>query len=499
MTSRREALLVGIDQYDDRGLASLRSSVRSAKKVAAVLGDREIGDFTTEVLRNPPEAALRRRIEHFFQDRRSDDLLLFYFAGHGLAGGYDNRLYLAARDTEIDHVRSTATPATFLAEEVNGSRAGQIVLILDCCHAARILDENIRGVDDDLFASFPDLDRGRAVLTASDRYEYAYETSTGSYLTEALVEGLAEGLAAGTDEELISLDRLVDFAQDRFRNRPKPQRLRWRINASGPIYLARNPRAVAASPSVPPVPATVPAPRAAEDAIAVDPPTLDTGSLQSRQLAAADDLDATDSGTQAPTPPSQPAESARHSGDAVERSVAPSSRLVGPLRGTASLVVAAVIVLGFVAAFMNLGASEITYRAGHRPTATAYGGCAEDAPCVQKITYDWTLRPRAEAGNFRSTTFAVTDRRLVRSLDGFLTTAGDHCTGYSIFWTISAGGHRLASGTLRPRSAAHDLDSAVPAGTGSLVVTAKRTDSRHCAAHLLWNAASVGHDTWWYW
>jgi uncharacterized caspase-like protein len=225
MGRRREALLVGVEAYDDERIPNLAAPVRDVENLADVLGDPEIGAYEIhEVLRNPTEVELRREIGRFFHGRASDDSLLFYFAGHGLTDD-DGRLYFGARDTEDDHPSSTGTAARFLVEEVESSRAGQVVLLIDCCYGARIFDDGVwRSAPNRIVAQFPLEGKGRVALAAAGVLQHAYETPTQSYLTAALLAGLRDGAADRDGVGFITFDDLADFVEEQLRTYPKPQR-----------------------------------------------------------------------------------------------------------------------------------------------------------------------------------------------------------------------------------------------------------------------------------
>jgi molecular chaperone DnaJ len=95
-SGKREALLVCAQTFVDPAFRSLRSPSADVEQLAAVLGDESVGAFHVEKLIDRPSHEVRRRIEVFYRDRASDDLLLLYLSGHGLRDEL-GRLYLFAR------------------------------------------------------------------------------------------------------------------------------------------------------------------------------------------------------------------------------------------------------------------------------------------------------------------------------------------------------------------------------------------------------------------
>ena len=88
--------------------------------------------------------------------------------------------------------------------------------------------------------------RGRAIITASNSMEYAYEgdelTGEGqpSVFTEAVVEGLRTGKADLDMDHLISIDDLYHYVYDRVRERTPNQTPSIKSDLEGALYLARS-------------------------------------------------------------------------------------------------------------------------------------------------------------------------------------------------------------------------------------------------------------------
>jgi hypothetical protein len=270
MAGRRRALIVANGEYDNAGLQRLSSPAADADALAEVLADRAISDFEVHVVRNETAHAVQAEIEDLCVDGRPDDVLLLHFSCHGLkddSGG----LYFAARNTRPDRLRSTAVPAQFVQQCIRQSRSRSIVLLLDCCYGgafgqgvavrssgeANVLD-SFRG------------GRGRAVITASNSIEYAFEgarlaegqPAQPSVFTAALVEGLRTGEADRDEDGWIALGELYEYLFDRVRERNPKQTPSRDIEMQGELYLAKS-RRRRIKPS--PIPADLEAAIAAEN------------------------------------------------------------------------------------------------------------------------------------------------------------------------------------------------------------------------------------------
>ncbi|MGW1670644.1 caspase family protein [Streptomyces sp. NPDC002324] len=228
MTGDRFALLIATGSYDSESLQQLRSPIKDVEGLAAVLQDRRIGDFEVTTVIDRQQHQVTRAIERFFNDRRRDDLLLIHISGHGIKSDR-GELYFAARNTDQKLLASTAISSTFLQAQMQRCRAKSIVLLLDCCYSGAFLPgakgDSAVHVRDELAG------HGRAVITATNRTEYAWE---GNHLSElepepsrftgALIEGLLSGEADKDADGLVSVQDLYEYVYEQLQKSGAKQR-----------------------------------------------------------------------------------------------------------------------------------------------------------------------------------------------------------------------------------------------------------------------------------
>jgi Caspase domain len=265
MTGRRRALVVAIDEYENPGLRALRSPAADAEALAAVLGDSRIGDFEVDVVRNEPAHEVQARIEDLFAEARADDVLLLHFSGHGLKGEAGD-LFFAARNTRPDRLASTAVPADFVQRCIRSTASRSVVLLLDCCYGGAFgQGVAVRAAGDvNVLDNFPTGrlggGRGRAVITASNAMEYAFEGEQlatddhprPSIFTSALVQGLTTGDADRDEDGWVSLDELYDYVFDAVRAKNPHQTPTRDIEMQGDFLVARSRRRRVVPAPVPP-------------------------------------------------------------------------------------------------------------------------------------------------------------------------------------------------------------------------------------------------------
>lgn len=127
---RYYALIVGVDQYDH--IAPLRTPVNDAEALSDVL-QRRYG-FQTTLLRNPDYNTLAGELVRILANRKADDNVLIYFAGHGELDGKEG--YWLPRDA--GQGRESALPNSLLVSSVSQFAGRSLLVIADSCFGAAL-------------------------------------------------------------------------------------------------------------------------------------------------------------------------------------------------------------------------------------------------------------------------------------------------------------------------------------------------------------------------
>ncbi|WP_410649884.1 caspase, EACC1-associated type [Amycolatopsis sp. cmx-4-54] len=253
MTGERRALIIANGEYDNPGLSALRSPAADAEALAEVLADRAISEFDVQVVRDETAHVIAGRVEDLFADSAPDDVLLVHFSCHGLKSE-SGELFFAARNTRPERLASSAVPADFVQRCMRMSRSRSIVLLLDCCYGGAFgQGVAVRATGEaNVLDAFPVGGfggRGRAVITASNSIEYAFEGdqladdhARPSVFTSALVDGLRTGEADRDEDGWVALGELYDYLFDSVRERNPNQTPSRDIEMQGELYLARSRR-----------------------------------------------------------------------------------------------------------------------------------------------------------------------------------------------------------------------------------------------------------------
>jgi len=245
VSAGRKALVVATYRYADGGLSRLTAPEHDAEAFAAVLEDPEIAGFDVTMLLNQPHHVVGEAIADFYGDCRRDDLTLLYFSGHGLKDD-EGRLHLAMTNTRREALMFTAISAAQLNEAMDACASRRKVLILDCCYSGAFPAGRTAKSDEGVQTLERFQGKGRAVLTASDATQYAFEgddvrgSGTSSVFTRHLVEAIRSGAADLDEDGDIALDELYSYVREKVVAEVPQQRPKKQEDVDGRILIARN-------------------------------------------------------------------------------------------------------------------------------------------------------------------------------------------------------------------------------------------------------------------
>ncbi|ACC83944.1 caspase, EACC1-associated type [Nostoc punctiforme] len=211
--SKKIALLIGVSEYGE-GIPPLSSALNDVEAMQRVLQNPNLGGFEQiERLLNPDAIAMRKAIQKLFREAGKDDLVLFFFSGHGITNDEDH-LYLATRNTAKEDFEATAVDANFIRGQSNNCYAKRQVLILDACYSGAIAQGwRTKSVGVDIKKQLGA--EGRVVLTSSSATQTSFEQegSTLSLYTQYLVEGIETGAADKDNDGNIYVHELHAYAK----------------------------------------------------------------------------------------------------------------------------------------------------------------------------------------------------------------------------------------------------------------------------------------------
>ncbi len=224
----RLALLIGVSEYG-AGIPALPECVVDVDAMQRVLVHPEMGGFAAAditVLRDPQRQEMVDAIHQLFNNRNKDDLLLFYFSGHGMMDEDEYKLHFANSGTynnENSRVYApSAVEAAYIHQRLTYSKSKRLVLILDCCYSGAFAKEMTKGDNTINLENYLG-GKGRAILTSSSASERSlgakvtteHGNSGLSIYTRYLVEGIETGAADLDDDGFIGVEELHEYASKR--------------------------------------------------------------------------------------------------------------------------------------------------------------------------------------------------------------------------------------------------------------------------------------------
>ncbi len=211
--AKKMALLIGVSEYG-AGIPPLLSALNDVEAMERVLQNPNLGNFAqVERLLNPDSVAMRIAIQELFKNAGKEDLLLFFFSGHGITND-DNHLYLATRNTAKDNFEATAVDANFIQTQSKSCYSKRQVLILDACYSGAFANGwHTKSIGVDIKKQLGA--EGRVVLTSSGATQtsFAQEGATLSLYTQYLVEGIETGAADTDNDGNIHVQELHTYAK----------------------------------------------------------------------------------------------------------------------------------------------------------------------------------------------------------------------------------------------------------------------------------------------
>ncbi|MGH9765196.1 MAG: caspase family protein, partial [Blastocatellia bacterium] len=226
-TGKRYALVIGVDEYQDKQISKLTGAANDARALAEALvryagfprGQVILLATDQPVDHQPTRANILRKLSDLRQVASKDTLLLVSFSGHGFER--EGSAYLAPMDTQDSRdpalLEESAINVKTMRERIRQTGAGQVIIVLDACRnnptgrgsgSNPLTDAYVRSFNFDV------LNReviAFVTLCATEVGGLAYEDAARKqgYFTLALIEGLNGGAANEKGE--VTLARLVDF------------------------------------------------------------------------------------------------------------------------------------------------------------------------------------------------------------------------------------------------------------------------------------------------
>ncbi len=214
---KRKALLIGNNTNASSGKwdplkAAEGDTVRLGKVV------QQFGKFEVITHCGQDYDTLMMAIQkNFLQGNSYDDILLFYFSGHGYR--YNQELYFIVKDTTEENFRFKAIKIADVSTLIGESDSNRHIIILDCCNSGTANNVDLATLEGEKIAYDKFLlgqAKQQVIITASQDIQPALETVESGFFTSHLIKILESGEASGPNGELYP-DSLFEVLDPRVR------------------------------------------------------------------------------------------------------------------------------------------------------------------------------------------------------------------------------------------------------------------------------------------
>lgn len=161
-------LLVGVNQYRDENLASLRYSAFDCQGLGDALTDATQGFPRKEIIihndlaAQPPQVdTVRASLKQIVAAAKPEDTILLYFSGHGVLDPNSQQVVLCLADTYKDDLLNTGLCLPELLQLLGKSSVNRQMLWLDACHSG---DMTLRGAKGEVSVERPLLNPTRQLV-----------------------------------------------------------------------------------------------------------------------------------------------------------------------------------------------------------------------------------------------------------------------------------------------------------------------------------------------
>ncbi|MDP6960364.1 MAG: PEGA domain-containing protein [Dehalococcoidia bacterium] len=258
-TGKRWALIIGVEEYEDAEINSLRYSVDDAEALYNFLTDPDKGRFKAENVRLLVDSATEKRLKpikanilHYLKEWlvpkvEVDDTVLIFFSGHGMM--YGDHKYLLPADTDTFYTPAYAIDNLEFIEAIDLLKAEKVITLLDSCHSGGV-SRSGKGIGDflpdDFYSQFESA-KGRVTLASCDGNEQSFEWEEKGHgvFTYFLLDGL-NGSANQDGDAAIGFDELAEYvgaqvsswAKEYKNGKQNPQKHGERQSTSSQIAVA---------------------------------------------------------------------------------------------------------------------------------------------------------------------------------------------------------------------------------------------------------------------
>lgn len=249
-TARSRIVLFGTPFYVTEDLADVPVVANNIADLAAIFTDPRLGGFPYDNCMIVPADAAVGEIGDLLVKaaEEAEDLLLFYYAGHGLLSPRRRELYLSVASTiPGSRVEFTALAFESVRNACLESRAVNRAVILDSCFSGRAIGETLASTEDEVLGQIHVSGTFTLTSAPANRAALILDGEQHTAFTERMLEFLSNGSAEAGP--MLSFRDIYLYLYDRFMAEGLPIPQQRGTETADRLGLVRN-RAVLATTGV---------------------------------------------------------------------------------------------------------------------------------------------------------------------------------------------------------------------------------------------------------
>jgi uncharacterized caspase-like protein len=189
-----KALLIGVDNYQDKNIKSLDNPIKDALALEKILKN-DYG-FETVVLKDPSRAEIIKSFDMIRKELSVNDSLIIFYAGHGYWDEEEKLGYWLPANAEKSNTAEWL-PNSSIKDQLSRIQTKHTLLIADACFSGGIFKTR-KAFDDNKVTSELFKLPSRKAMTSGTLKEVPDESVFIKYLLKRLKENEKKNLSAGT-------------------------------------------------------------------------------------------------------------------------------------------------------------------------------------------------------------------------------------------------------------------------------------------------------------